>query len=277
MDHTSLSNLIETLEYGTKLHICVAFLSKSGNRKTQCTHSQSVHDRPVCMAVKKDQRGLASCYRCRTVVQKAVVHRKKSVAGLCANGVYEYCRPVVYEDQVIGVIFIGNLLTDDPVQRERLRINAGEALLETMEQNITPLDCVRIADVLESYIHFLFERYGNEHTNYDPLVENVKSFIRENMAYDFTMEELAEAFGYTPKYLGHLFKLRTGRTIKSYCNHARVRRAKVLLKDTELDIESISVQAGFNSVSYFDRVFRSIVGLSPQAYRADGKKRPPTR
>ena len=120
MEHTTLSNLIDTLEYGTKLHICVSFLSNCGNRKTRCTHSQSVHDRPVCLAVKKDPQGLVSCYRCRNIVQKAVVRYRRPIAGLCANGVYEYCRPVIYEERPVCVIFVGNVLTDDPVQRRKL-------------------------------------------------------------------------------------------------------------------------------------------------------------
>lgn len=267
MEHTTLSNLIDTLEYGTKLHICVSFLSNCGNRKTRCTHSQSVHDRPVCLAVKKDPQGLVSCYRCRNIVQKAVVRYRKPIAGLCANGVYEYCRPVIYEERPVCVIFVGNVLTDDPVQRQKLTGRVGQELLDTMEQNRTPEDCARIADVLESYIHFLIGSYGTEAKGFDPLVENIKGFLRENMTYDFTMEELAAAFNYTPKYLGRVFKLKTGQTIAAYSNRLRVSRAKLLLTESDLGIESIAMQVGFNSVNYFDRVFHRFTGMSPQSYR----------
>lgn len=272
MEHTTLSNLINVLEIGTKLHICVAFLANSGNRKTRCTHSQSVHDRPICMAVKMKGQGLSTCYRCRNVVIRKLLHSRKPVAGYCANGVYEYCRPVVYDNRVIGIIFIGNILTDDPVQRERLLKIAGPELWDTMERNVTPAQCVKLADVLESYIQLLFVHYGNENTTFDPLVENVKTFVRENMNYDFTMEEMAAAFNYTPKYLGRTFKLRTGRSIKDYCNYVRVRRAKKLLSGTDIGIESVAMRAGFNSVNYFDRVFRRVTGMTPQNYRKTFKK-----
>ena len=274
MEHATLSNLIDTLEFGTKLHICVAFLSNCGNRKTRCTHAQSVHNMPVCMAVKKDTRGLASCYRCRNAVQRAVVRTGKSMAGICTNGVYEYCRPVMYEGRPICVVFVGNVLTDDPAQRKKLLARVEPELLDSMEQDRTPTDCVKIADVLESYIHFLFRQYGIENKTFDPLVENIKGFIRENMAYDFTMEELAGAFGYTPKYLGRVFKLRTGQSVKEYCNRERVTRAKSLLTGTDLEIEDIALQVGFNSVNYFDRVFRKITGFAPQSYRSTQKNKP---
>lgn len=273
MEHTTLSNLIETLEFGTNLHISIAFLSNCGNRKTKCTHSQSVHDRSVCIEVKKDPKGLASCYRCRNTVQKAVIRYGKSIGGFCTNGVYEYCRPVVFEGRTICVIFVGNVLTDDPAQRKRLLSRVRPELLDTMECVRTPEDCKKIADVLESYICFLFERYGIENKTFDPLVENIKAFLRENIAYDFSMEDLAAAFGYTPKYLGRMFKLRTGRTMKEYCNWVRIRRARTLLVETDLGIEDIAVQVGFNSVNYFDRIFHKITGFTPNSYRISQKKR----
>lgn len=267
MEHSTLSSLIDFLERGTKLHICVAFLDNYGNRKTRCKERQTIHDRPVCLAVKQMPNGLASCYRCRMTVQKAVICSRRSMAGICINGVYEYCRPVIYDGRVICVIYIGNLLTDDPRQRQRLAGRVEASLLSTMEQSFPKEDCVKLADVLESYILLLFDHYGIENKTFDPLVENIKNYIRENMVYDFTMEEMASAFNYTPKYLGRAFKQRTGQTIKDFCNHAKVYKAQYLLRETDISIEAIAVQVGFNSVNYFDRVFHRITGLSPQNYR----------
>lgn len=273
MGCATLGELIETLERGTNLHINITFLDECGNRKTQRTHSQSIHDTPVCMEIKNQPGGLISCYRCRNIVQRAVVHRRKSIAGLCINGVYEYCRPVIYEDRVICVIFIGNILTADPLQRERLERRVGKEMLETMEQSCSVEDCEKTANVLESYITFLFDRYGIENKTFNPLVENIKNYIRENLTYGFSMEELSSAFNYTPKYLGYLFKSKTGKTIKEYCNHLKIVQAKFLLTETDISVESIAVQVGFNSVTYFDRVFSNEVKLSPQAYRSSSRKK----
>lgn len=267
MEHSPLTSLIDALERGTKAHICVAFLDNCGNRKTLCTHAQTTHDRPVCKAVKASAEGLAACYRCRVTVQKAVVRHRRPIGGFCVHGVYEYCRPVVYEDRVIAVISVGNVLTRDPAQREKLDWLKDPALLETMENAMTREDCTQIAEILESYILFLFTRYGIENMTYDPLIENIKSYIRENMAYSFTMAELAAAFNYTEKYLGRMFKNRTGQSVKAYCNATRVAYARNLLADTKLSIAAVAEQLGFSGTAYFDRVFLRLTGLSPQQYR----------
>lgn len=259
------------------MHICVAFLDNCGNRKTHCAESQTIHDRPVCLAIKNLPQGLGSCYRCRITVQKAVIRYRKSIAGLCSNGVYEYCRPVIYEGRVICVVFVGNILTGDPVQRQRLEARVSSELLETMEQKLTPEDCVRMADIVESYIICLFDRYGIENKTFDPLIENIKNYIRENLMYGFSMAELAAAFNYTPKYLGRIFKSKTGQSISQYCNTAKVAQAKLLLAESDISVERVSMQTGFNSVTYFDRIFHKVTGLSPQEYRNTARKREITK
>ena len=273
MKRISLGELIESLERGSNLHICVAFFGECGNRKTRLADSQVIHNKPVCLAIKKLPDGLKSCYRCRNVVQKAVVQRRKSMAGFCPNGVYEYCRPVVYEDRVICVIYVGNILLENPCQRTRLEARVDSGLLETMDGRCTPEDCVKIADVLESYITFLFDHYGIESDAFDPLIENVKNYIRGNIEYGFSMEELAAAFNYTPKYMGQIFKMRTGKSVKEYCNQLKIGQAKQLLADTDLNMENIALRVGFNSVTYFDKVFHKLTGLSPQNYRATVKNK----
>lgn len=272
MDHATLGELIEALEKGTKIHISITFLDECGNRKTRRTHSQSIHDRPVCMAIKRQYNCLPLCYRCRNTVQKAMIKRRKPMAGLCTNGVYEYCRPVVYNDRVVCVVFIGNILPNDTEHRKKMEEWLGADLLETMEQNFKTEDCIKVADVLESYIVFLLERYGNDDQAFDPLVENIKNYVRENLSYGFSMAELSAMFNYTPKYLGCIFKQRTGKTVKEYCNYLKAEQAKSLLVDTDMSIETIAVQVGFNSLTYFDRVFHKLTGLSPQVYRSSVKK-----
>ena len=272
MVHKRLSDLIAALERGTKLHIAVSFLKNYGNAMTHCTHSQAIHDRPVCIATKTTREGLAACYRCRMTVQRAVIRRKKPMSGCCTKGVYEYCHPVIREDRVVAVIFVGNVLTEDPAQQQRLSRYVEPELLETMEQRFTPDDCRETALILDSYIRLLLDRYGAvENGEYDPLAENIKNFIRENMAYDFTVEDLAERFGYHPKYLGRLFARQAGCTVKQFCTSIRVSRAKELLTKTNLSIADIARQVGYDYVTYFDRVFLEMTGLSPGQYRAATK------
>lgn len=271
MKYNNLSSLITSLEYGTKLHISVLFLSTYGNRKLVRPESQIVHQCPVCDSAK--EKDFATCFRCRNTVLKMLIKHKKTIDGYCANGVYEYCRPVIRNNAVVAVIFIGNILTDDPVQRQRLANHISTPLLQTMELNFSKEDCYRTADILESYIQHLLDRYGETTQQaFDVLIQNIKNYIDENLLHEFSMADLATVFNYNEKYLGRLFKQRTGVSIKEYCNLAKIEKAKYMLTNSNVSISNIATQVGYNNVTYFNRIFKKTTDQSPLEYRNEGNK-----
>ena len=67
--------------------------------------------------------------------------------------------------------------------------------------------------------------------------------------------------------LEHLFKHHTGRCLRGHIIDARVRRAEHLLRTSELRVKEISAHVGYAHTSSFIRVFASVMGRTPQAYR----------
>lgn len=269
MERISLTELIHSLEYGTNLHISVVFFDHYGNEKTRLPFEQKIHATPVCDWVKAQGR-LPACFRCRNTVLKMVRTHKKPFGGYCVMGVYEYCRPVILNDTVVAVIFVGNIYTGQKQQLDRLRANVDPGLYDTMQHDYTPEQCKCLAGIVASYTLFLLERYGStEKNSFDPLLDNIKSYIDENILCDFSMTELSVAFNYDEKYLGRLFKSKTGLSVKEYCNKRKTDKAKKLLADPNLSISDVAAQAGYNNVTYFNRVFKRVTGLSPSRYRGD--------
>lgn len=266
MAREQLVDLLEFLEYGTKLHISVVFLQHYGNKYTYLPFPRRIHSTPVCDHNKETLRN--DCIRCRNTVLMLATRHKRSFDGLCPQGVYEYVRPVVRDGAVLAVIFVGNIFNGSAEQRKRLRKTLRPYLLKTMERDFTKEKCEKTANLVESYILHLLDRYGDSTRHpYDVLIENIKTYIDENLLYDFSIENMAAIFNYNEKYLGRLFKTKTGRTIKEYCNEQKIKKAKNLLKRTELHISDIAGQVGFNNVTYFNRIFKSLTGLTPQQFR----------
>lgn len=268
MAHETLSGFIKALEKGTNVHISVVFMNHYGNAMTRRPFSQSIHATAVCDAAKSLPGGRDSCIRCRNIVLAKCVRYQKSFGGLCAKGVYEYCRPVIKNGVVVAVVFVGNILMDNVHQRLRLRQHVKSSLLKTMEQDFTEAECVRVANLMETYILFLLDQYGDSgEKSFHSLIENVKIYIEENLLQEISMEHLATFFGYNEKYLGRLFKAKTGQSISEYCNIRRVSIAKKLLRTSRQRIADIAGQCGFNNVTYFNRIFKKVTGQSPQEYR----------
>lgn len=65
------------------------------------------------------------------------------------------------------------------------------------------------------------------------------------------------------------FHEEVGLTSITYLNRYRVKQAKALLDAGKMGITEIAVEVGFSSSSYFTRVFRDEVGVSPRDYVRD--------
>jgi YesN/AraC family two-component response regulator len=62
-------------------------------------------------------------------------------------------------------------------------------------------------------------------------------------------------------------KALTGKSLTHYSNHIRIEKAKYLLKTSELQIKEIAYSIGFESSTYFIRLFKSEVGTTPEDFR----------
>jgi AraC-like DNA-binding protein len=97
--------------------------------------------------------------------------------------------------------------------------------------------------------------------------EELIRFIEERYADQFSLDELAQAFGLSPAYLSRAFSKKTGFTIVEYLNRIRIRKSCVLLKRSRSSILDIALSVGYNSLSHFNRYFRRIMGMSPREFR----------
>lgn len=270
MKYSSLYDLIKYLENGTKLHIGVLFFGKHGNEKLILPYKHTIHSGSACEAIKEGVGAAKRCFACRAAAIKKAVDTKQDFGGFCINGVYEYTRPVVIDGEVCAVVFIGNILAEGSGQKRLLAwLRGKEEMLETMERDFDIEKCEELGALIESYIHLMIKACPQERTpqDFDPWVENVKGFIEQNLEYDTDISFLAKNFSYNQKYFGRLFKKKTGISLDEYINQRRISRAKHLLRDTEESIINISAKVGFNNVSYFNRTFRDLVGMTPTEWR----------
>jgi len=99
-------------------------------------------------------------------------------------------------------------------------------------------------------------------------VEKIRHYIDRNFTKTLTLEFLAKQVdGINPNYLCRQFKVYTGQTVVEYINQRRVEMALVLLRSSKDKILRVCLKSGFNDVSYFNRKFKHIVGVTPGAYR----------
>lgn len=72
-------------------------------------------------------------------------------------------------------------------------------------------------------------------------------------------------------YLTRIFKETTGITVVQYLTVVRIRQAARLLRETDSPITEIADLCGFGNVTYFEKVFHRIRGMTPRQYRKNNR------
>jgi len=95
-------------------------------------------------------------------------------------------------------------------------------------------------------------------------------YLEDHYADPISVEQLTRIAGMSESSLLRAFKQATGRSPTHYLLALRLRRARHLLRNTNLNITEIAFQTGFNDSNYFARQFRKGIGVSPREYRMQG-------
>lgn len=98
-------------------------------------------------------------------------------------------------------------------------------------------------------------------------VYTIADYISEYYYEPITLEYLADKFFLSKFYLSRIFKEISGHGVNEYVNIFRVKQAKRLLEETDLSVTEISHKVGYASVTYFEKVFKIYMTLSPLKYR----------
>jgi AraC-like DNA-binding protein len=98
-------------------------------------------------------------------------------------------------------------------------------------------------------------------------INKVHDFIMNNFTEDITLKEAAEIAHMNETAFCRFFKSTTLKTFTQFLNEIRIGYACKLLLHEHLNIASVGYESGFRNISYFNRVFKSLVGITPQQYQ----------
>jgi len=96
---------------------------------------------------------------------------------------------------------------------------------------------------------------------------SIFDYIDKNYMNDLTLEELADAAGFSKFHFSRIFKQVTNSSFPEYLNKRRIRAAETMLLDTSLPITDIAMMCGFSSISTFNRVFKSVKHYTPTDFK----------
>jgi len=184
------------------------------------------------------------------------------------------------------------LFTLEPQYRQRhrfasrLRLNDGQLAhaaawitqLELEARERTPGYIFTATALFMQLTSFLARCYDGERTPESQVLIRIGAtigYLEDHYAGPVSVKQLTEIAGMSESSLLRAFKQATGRAPTEYLLDLRLRRARHLLRNTDLNITEISFQTGFNDSNYFARTFRKHTNSSPTAYRKNVDLTPP--
>jgi AraC-like DNA-binding protein len=92
-------------------------------------------------------------------------------------------------------------------------------------------------------------------------------YIRENLHESLSVEELSKKACMSPSHFHRIFKNELGLSPIGFINNERIKLAVSLLQNSDMKIKDIYMECGFESRSYFNRVFKTKQHISPGEYQ----------
>lgn len=123
---------------------------------------------------------------------------------------------------------------------------------------------VWLTGIMHRFIDYTFDFSRIKHID---AVYKTMEYVRANYDKKLSLDEIARNAFLSKAYLSSIFKEEIGESLTNYINRVRIEKSKVLLLDKEVSLIDIANLCGFEDQSYFTRVFKKMVGISPKKYR----------
>ncbi|MBR0138334.1 MAG: response regulator [Erysipelotrichaceae bacterium] len=110
--------------------------------------------------------------------------------------------------------------------------------------------------------------HGDPDSQITPLITAALQMINADLSdSSLNLTKVAERLYVTPNYLSNRFSRDMKQSFSSYLTDQRIARSKDLLKKINYKVYQVAEEAGFADVSYFNKTFKRVVGITPLQYR----------
>lgn len=110
----------------------------------------------------------------------------------------------------------------------------------------------------------------------DSVIKAVERIMNENMFGELSIDDISRKVGFPRHKLSLIFKSRFGTTVFAWWREKNMQKARNLLINSDVSVQSISDELGFNSAANFSTAFKDRFGMSPTSCRQSAKNSEPS-
>ena len=236
---------------------------------------------PFCRALNDLPEGHRRCVRCDMWKVKNYAAEKGFQFYRCHAGICEAVMPLYDKQQPLAYLVFGCFLDDSPMEEQWERTRARmdwwpggpEELREAFFQfrQYTPQQLQAYSETLEAlsaYIRLKGMILRTEQTDLRKLELYLDQHYMEKLSLASVAKELH--IGRT-KLCGLAKELSGGHTLSWLIAQRRIDAAKLLLLQSSATVSAVAEAVGISDYNYFSKIFRSVTGTTPSAFRKSAK------
>ncbi|MGN0494231.1 MAG: helix-turn-helix domain-containing protein [Acutalibacteraceae bacterium] len=274
----TLKELLDALTVGRKIHICIEDVSGvMSEGELNIPYHNRIHDTVFCNHAKGSGALNSYCFSGKWRVSSLAARVKRPFCGECPFGISEMVYPVVRQNKTLCIIHIGNICRDEhktEIAIRKIYEKAGYSpekhikLISSCESGEAK-QYLSVAKLIADYIlEKAPEKLGGD-THW--AIKRTIEFVNEYYMQDIHLSQIADACHINEKYLGRIFKQKTGLSFRQYLTEQRFKQVEKRLKSGEESITEIALSCGFEEITYFNHLFKRTYGISPSEYREQNK------
>lgn len=175
----------------------------------------------------------------------------------------------IFEDAVIRQLQPENaryiaflLFTDISRQYPTATKDIYEETIEKIRQSHT---VYQLKELLEDVLQ-MAKRQPVE-KQFSEMTQKVIEIVQKDYRQDLTLKLVADRLHLNAVYLGQVFKKEMHNSFSQYLNQIRIKRAQQLLLHSNLNINEIADEIGYNNTNYFSKMFKKLNGITPKEFR----------
>jgi AraC-like DNA-binding protein/ligand-binding sensor protein len=239
------------------------------------------NENPFCALVARSNKSCAACLQMQEQIAEAAQVEPQTLH--CFAGMCDTVIPVRVGENLIAFLQTGQVRLLRPNRREFRRVArqllawGSEVDLKEMEEAYFSTrivsrgqyeSIIRLLAIFAQHLAALSNQLMvREDKAEAPMIARARGYITDHQAEELSLKEVARAVNTSAFYFCKMFKQATGLTFTDYLARVRVEKVKNLLLNPHKRVSEAAFEAGFQSLSQFNRVFKKIEGTSPSDYR----------
>lgn len=107
----------------------------------------------------------------------------------------------------------------------------------------------------------------NINKSYSRSIDKALKYIDNNYKNHISLMDVAKHIYLSHEYFSRLFKEEVGENFSTYLTIYRIKKAKELIKNTDMKISQIASEVGYSNAGYFSKNYKKYTGVSPEEDR----------